>query len=79
MVRWQFPAGAVIGDFEIMGDPQMPAEHLGAIPALEANDVILLYRASNRNRRHQRFLHRWRTLETGERSMHLANQSRELV
>jgi hypothetical protein len=32
------------------------AEHLGAIPALEANDVILLYRASNRNRRHQRFL-----------------------
>ena len=39
---WQSPAGAVIGDFEIMGDPQMPAEHLGAIPALEANDVILL-------------------------------------
>jgi hypothetical protein len=56
VVRWQFPAGAVIGDFEIMGDPQIPAEHLGAIPALEANDVILLYRASNRNRRHQRFL-----------------------
>ena len=79
MVRWQSPAGAVIGDFEIMGDPQMPAEHLGAIPALEANDVILLYRASNRNRRHQRFLHRWRASETGERSMHLANQSRELV
>jgi hypothetical protein len=39
VVRWQFPAGAVIGDFEIMGDPQMPAEHLGAIPALEANEM----------------------------------------
>jgi len=46
VVRWQFPAGTVIGDFEIMGDPPMPAEHLGAIPALEANDVILLVSAS---------------------------------
>jgi hypothetical protein len=43
VIPCQFPAGAIIGDFEIMGDPQMPAEHPGVIPALEANDVILLY------------------------------------
>src|SRR5690242_7846959 len=79
VIRWQFPAVAVIGHFEIMGDPKMTAENPGAILALEENDVIRLHRASNRNRRHQRLFHQWRMPETAERSMHLGNQSHELV
>jgi len=56
MILRQFPAGAVIGDFKIMGDPEMPTEHLGVIPAIEADDIVLLHRASNRNRRLRRLL-----------------------
>jgi hypothetical protein len=57
VIGGQFPAAAIDGDFEIMDDPQMPAEHLGVIPAFEANDVIPLYGTPNRNRWRQRFWH----------------------
>ena len=40
---------------------------------------MLLDRASDRNRRFRWLLHRCGTPETGERSTHLDNQSRELV
>ena len=69
------PAGAVSGDFEPMRDAQMTAECLCAMPAFQANDVILLYRAADRHCRLRRFLH---APETGKRSMHLDDQSREL-
>jgi hypothetical protein len=72
-------ASTIISDFEAVGDPQMAAEHLRAIPALEANDVILLDRASDRNRRLRRLLRRCGTPETGEHPMHLHDQSCELV
>jgi hypothetical protein len=49
------------------------------IAALEANHMVRLHRATNRNRWHQRLFHLCRTPETGECSMHLANQSRQLV
>jgi hypothetical protein len=58
---------------------QMAAQGLGAKPALEANDVMLLDRASDRNRRFRLLLHRCGTPETGKRPMHLDNQSCELV
>jgi hypothetical protein len=73
------PTGTIISDFEAVGDPQMAAEHLRAISALEANDVILLDRASDRNRRLRRLLRRSGMPKTGERPMHLDDQSCELV
>ena len=79
IIRRQLPAGAVIGDFQAVGNPQMPTEHLRAKPALKANDVILLDRASDRNRRLRRLFRRCGTPETGERAMHLHDQSCELV
>jgi hypothetical protein len=76
----QFPAGAVIGVFEIMGDPQMSAKRLRTIPALEANHIVLLHRSPDRHRRFAGLLHWWRaTPEIGERLMHLDDQSYELV
>jgi hypothetical protein len=80
VIRRQFPAGAVIGVFEIMSDPQMSAKRLRTIPALEANHIVLLHRSPDRHRRFAGFLHWWRaTPEIGERLMHLDDQSCELV
>jgi hypothetical protein len=80
VIRRQFPAGAVIGIFEIMGDPQMSAERLRAVPALEANHIVLLHRSPDRHRRFGGLLNWWRaTPEIGERLIHLDDQSYELV
>jgi hypothetical protein len=79
VIRRQFPASTVIGDFEAVHDPKMLAERLRAKPALEANHIIPLDRESDWHRRSQRLLHRCGTPETGESSMHLDNQSRKLV
>ena len=59
MILRQFPARTVVRNFETMGGPQMPAEHLRAKPALEADDVIGLHRASDRNCRSACLRH-WR-------------------
>jgi hypothetical protein len=75
----QVPAAAIIGDFETVRDPQMPAERLRTKPALETNHIVLLYRALDRNRRCRRLLHRCGTPEPGEGAIHLDNQSGELV
>jgi hypothetical protein len=79
MIRLQSPAGAIIGDFEAVGDPEMAAEHPCAIPALEADDVIGLYRASNRNCRLRRLCRGRATSEIGESSMHFDNESCKLI
>ena len=80
MVGRQFPAGAVGGGFEAMSDPQVPAEHLGTKPTLEADDVIQLDRAPDRDRRLGLLLHRGRAApESGEPAMHLGYQPWELV
>jgi hypothetical protein len=51
MIDRQVPAAAVITDLEIVGVPQMSAESLCAKPALKADHIILLDRASDRHRR----------------------------
>ena len=80
MVRRQFPAGAVGSGFEAVSGPQVPAEHLGAIPALEADDMILLDRAPDRHGWLGLFLRRGHSApESGEPAMHLGNQAGELV
>jgi hypothetical protein len=63
-----------------MGAPQMPAKRLRSVPAFKANDVIPRDGAPDRNRRPRRLLH-WghATLESGEGSMHLDNQSCEFA
>jgi hypothetical protein len=71
------PTSAVVCGFEAMGDPQM-AEHLRGIPALEADDVILLDRTPDRNRRFPPLLGRCCAPETGERLVHLRDQCRKL-
>jgi hypothetical protein len=80
VIRRQFPAGPVIGVFEIMSDPQMSAERLCLIPALEANYIVLLHRSPDRHRRFEGLLH-WRhvTPEINERLMYLDDQSYQLV
>jgi hypothetical protein len=59
----------------------MPAEHLAAISAFEANDMVALYRSPDRDRRHQRGRRRRRRAldEATERAMHRRNQSRNLI
>jgi len=57
----------------------MPAKHLRAKPALEADDVILLDRASDRHRRPGWLLRGRDTPQTGKGAMHVDYQSRELV
>jgi hypothetical protein len=79
VVGWQLPAGAVIRDLETMEDPQMPAEHLRAIPAFETNHMIVPYRPSNRNGRRRRLYRRRVTPQIGESPMHLDDQRWELV
>jgi hypothetical protein len=69
----QVPARAVSGDIKAVSDAQMAAENLCAKPALEANHVILLYRASDRYRRPWRLWRRWSASETGKGAMHLDN------
>ena len=59
-----------------MRDAQMTTQCLRAMPTLEAHDVIVLNRASDWHRRLRRLFH---APETGERPMHLDDQSRELV
>jgi hypothetical protein len=79
MIDRQVPADAVITDLEIVRVPQMSAERLCAKPALEADYILLLDRASDRHRRPQRLLRRRGTPETGKSVMHPDNQSRELI
>ena len=62
-----------------MGDPKMPTEHLRVIPALEADDVIGLHRAANRNCRLRRLCRGRATSEIGESSMHFDNERRKLI
>jgi hypothetical protein len=59
-----------------MRGAQMTAKYLHATPALEANDVILLYRAADRYGRLGRLLH---APENGERTMDRDDQSDELI
>jgi hypothetical protein len=75
----QVPARAVSGNIKAVSDAQMAAENLCAKPALEANHVILLHRASDRHRWPRRLLHRWGATETGQCAMHLDDQCREVV
>jgi hypothetical protein len=79
MIFRQLPAGAIVRDFETMGDPQMPAEHLRAIPALEADDVIGLYRAPDRSCRLTLLYLGCVTSEIYESSMHFDNQPYKLI
>ena len=57
----------------------MTAQRLRAKPALEANYIILLHRASDRHRRLRRLLHRLGPPETGQCPMHHDNQRCKLV
>ena len=64
-----------------MRHAQMPAQHLAAISAFEANDMIALHRSPDWDRRLQRSRHRCRRAlaEAAEGAMHRRNQARELI
>ena len=69
-----------MGDLEPVRDPQMPAEHLRARPALKANHIILLHRAADRHRWLPRlFLYRRGAPETGQCPVYRDNQCSKLV
>jgi hypothetical protein len=80
MIGSQIPADTIFVDAEPVLHPQMPAQHSGAKPALQAHHIFRAHRLPDRHRRlAQR--RRWRggLPETGERSMHLDDQSYQLV
>jgi hypothetical protein len=81
VISRQLPATAIVRGFKPMSDVQMPAGHLAAVSAFEANDIVALYRPPNRDSRHQRCRRRHgRALdEATERAMHCRNQSRNLI
>ena len=81
MISRQLPSSAIVHGFKSMSDVQMPAEHLAAVSAFEANDIVALYRSPNRDSRHRRCQRRHgRALdEATERAMHRRNQSRHLI
>jgi hypothetical protein len=45
MILTQFPAGPVVRDFEIMGDPQIPAKHLSREMADKLRELARLTRS----------------------------------
>jgi hypothetical protein len=79
MLQRQTPAGAVLVGRESVLHPQMTSQSLAAKPALEAHHILIRDRLSDGHRRLGRLGLRRPAAETLERSMHLANQSRELV
>ena len=81
MISRQLPTSAIVRGFKPMSDVQMSAQHLAAVSAFEANDIVALYRSPNRDSRHQRCRRRHgRALdEATERAMHCRNQSRNLI
>ena len=64
-----------------MSDADMPAEHLTEKPAVEADDMVVLYRSPDRDSRHQQGRRRRRRAlaEATERAMHRRYQSRNLI
>ena len=57
----------------------MPAQHLAAKPAFEANDMVVLHRAPDRDRRFQRDRCRRALAEAAEGTMYCCNQPRHLI
>jgi hypothetical protein len=64
-----------------MRHAQMPAQRLAAKPAFEADDMVVLHRSPDRDRRRQRDggRHRRALAKAGKRAMHHRNQSRNLI
>jgi len=64
-----------------MHHAQMPAQHLAAKPAFEADDLLGLHRSPDRDRRLQRSRRRCgrARAEAAERAMHRRNQARNLI
>ena len=79
MIRQQVPTCPIIGGFEPMHVTDMPAQHLAAKTAIEAYDVIALYRALDRDGRHQNLWRRQACAEPAKRAMHRQNQVGQLA
>ena len=64
-----------------MRHAEMPEQHQAAKPAFEADDMLVLHRSPDRNRRRQGLGrgHRRIRAETTERAVHRCNQPRELI
>jgi hypothetical protein len=79
MIRRQFPARPIRGDLEPMLHPQVAAQGFGAKPTFETDDMILLHRASDRDRRRRRFRCQRRRSSEAEGLIYGCNQARELI
>jgi hypothetical protein len=79
MIGSQIPASTIFVDAEPVPDPQMPAQHSGAKPALKAHNIFGARRLPDRHRRMARLRHRWGALpKAAKGSVHLADQAHEL-
>ena len=80
MIGSQIPAGTIFVDGEPVLYPQMPAQHSGAKPALEAHHILGAHRLPDRHRRMARLRHRWGALpKAAQGSVHLADQAHKLA
>ena len=81
VISRQLPAGAICRRFQPMSVAEMPAQHQAAKPAFEADDMLVLHRSPDRNRRRQGFgrEHRRVRAETTERAMHRCDKTPDLI
>ena len=78
VISRQLPAGAICRRFQPMSVAEMPAQHQAAKPAFEADNMLVLHRSPDRNRRRQGLGrgHRRSRAETTERAVHHCDQPR---
>ena len=80
MIRRQFPARPIRCNIETVSQPKMAAQGLGAKPTFETDDMILLHRAPDRDRRRQRFRRQRRhSAEPTECLVYGCDQTGELI
>jgi hypothetical protein len=80
MIGSQIPAVTIFVDAEPVLHPQMPAQHSGAKPALEAHHILGAHRLPDRHRRMARLRHGCGALPKASKgSVHLADQAHELA
>ena len=80
MIGRQFPARPVCGDLEPVPHPEVTPKGQAPKPAFQTDDMILLHRTPDRDRRHQRFRRqRRRSAQSTECLVYGCDQAGELI
>jgi hypothetical protein len=81
VISRQLPAGEICRRFQPMSVAEMPAQHQATKPAFEADNMLVLHRSPDRNRRRQRFRQGRRRVrpEAAERAVYRCDQTPDLI